>query len=98
MGSYYSPFLKSESQRHVYSVRALVSDARSKGIQVLPFNAGSLEAGDSIVYGNNSHVVIYDGHGGYYGNSTSKNRVVHGSDYRKMSGLSPSAIIKTSKG
>lgn len=98
IGSYYSPFLKTESQRHVYSVRGLVSDARSKGLQVLPFSAGSLEAGDSIVYGNNSHVVIYDGHGGYYGNSTSKNRVVHGSDYRKMSGLSPSAIIKTSKG
>lgn len=98
IGSYYSPFLKTESQRHVYSVRVLVSDARSKGLQVLPFNAGSLEAGDSIVYGNNSHVVIYDGHGGYYGNSTSKNRVVHGSDYRKMSGLSPSTIIKTSKG
>lgn len=98
MGSYYSPFLKSESQRHVYSVRTLVSDARSKGIQVLPFNAGSLEAGDSIVYGNNSHVVLYDGHGGYYGNSTSKNRVAHGSDYRKMGGLSPSAIIKTSRG
>lgn len=98
IGSYYSPFLKTESQRHVYSVRGLVSDARSKGLQVLPFSAGNLEAGDSIIYGNNSHVVIYDGHGGYYGNSTSKNRVVHGSDYRKMSGLSPSAIIKTSKG
>ena len=98
IGSYYSTFLKTESQRHVYSVRGLVSDARSKGLQVLPFSAGSLEAGDSIVYGNNSHVVIYDGHGGYYGNSTSKNRVVHGSDYRKMSGLSPSAVIKTSKG
>lgn len=97
IGSYYSPFLKAESQKHVYSVRGLVSDARSRGIQVLPFNAGSLEAGDSIVYGNNSHVVIYDGHGGYYGNSSSKNRVVHGHSYN-IKGLTPTKIIKTSKG
>lgn len=97
IGSYYSPFLKAESQKHVYSVRGLVSDARSSGIQVLPFNVGSLEAGDSIVYGNNSHVVIYDGHGGYYGNSSSKNRVVHGHSYN-IKDLTPTKIIKTSKG
>ena len=45
-----------------------------------------------IVYGN-SHVVIADGAGGYYGNSSSQNQAIHGSDYTQMGGLSCTGFI-----
>lgn len=45
-----------------------------------------------IVYGN-SHVVIADGAGGYYGNSSSQNQAIHGSDYTQMGGLSYTGFI-----
>ena len=50
-----------------------------------------------IVYGDNDHVVIYDGQGGYIGNSSSQDMVIHGSDYNEMGSLTPSKIIKTSR-
>ena len=49
------------------------------------------------MYGDNQHVVIYDGNGGYYGNSSSQHRTVHGSDYTAMD-YAPTKIIKTSRG
>lgn len=44
------------------------------------------------MYGN-SHVVIADGAGGYYGNSSSQNQAIHGSDYTQMGGLSYTGFI-----
>lgn len=41
-------------------------------------------------------MVIYDGAGGYIGNS-SQDEVVHGSNYNEMGGLTPTQIIKTSR-
>lgn len=61
------------------------------------FDASQLEKGDVIVYGDQEHVVIYDGAGGYIGNSSSQDEVVHGSDYNEMGGLTPTQIIKTSR-
>ena len=49
------------------------------------------------VYGDDDHVVIYDGQGGYYGNSSSRNVTVHGSDYTEM-GMPVTKVIKASKG
>ena len=44
------------------------------------FNAGDIVITDSDgVFDEPDHVVIADGHGGYYGNSTSQEKVVHGS-------------------
>lgn len=44
------------------------------------FNAGDIVITDSDgVFDEPDHVVIADGRGGYYGNSTSQERVVHGS-------------------
>lgn len=98
IGSYYSPFLATESKAGVAGVSRLVSNASKSGIRVVSYNRQNLVQGDVIVYGNNDHVVIYDGKGGYYGNSSSKNKVVHGSDYLSMGGLKPTKIIKTSGG
>ncbi len=85
-GSMYSPFLKQEFDKGVVYVPTLVENARSAGIQVTDFDANNLKKGDLIVYsspsqGSDSHVVIYDGNGGYYGNSSSNNITMHGDNY-----------------
>lgn len=97
IGGYYSPFLAQESNNGVVNVPQMVADAENAGIGVQDFSSGSLEKGDVIVYGDNQHVVIYDGNGGYYGNSSSQHRTVHGSDYTAMD-YAPTKIIKTSRG
>ena len=55
-------------------------------LQVTDFDANNLKKGDLIVYsspsqGSDSHVVIYDGNGGYYGNNSSNNITMHGDNY-----------------
>ncbi len=96
MGSYYSPFLAEQCNNGVVGVPSMVANADSAGI-LEDFSTENLEKGDVIVYGNNDHVVIYDGNGGYYGNSSSKNVVVHGRDYNSLN-MTPTKIIKASKG
>lgn len=94
VGSYYSPFLAQEYDNGVVNVTTLANDA---GSNTIDFDASQLEKGDVIVYGDNDHVVIYDGQGGYIGNSSSQDMVIHGSDYNEMGDLTPSKIIKTSR-
>lgn len=96
MGSYYSPFLAQEANGKVVRCDQLVADADAAGL--LSYDTRDLQKGDVIVYGDNNHVVIYDGQGGYYGNSTSRNVTVHDSPYTDMSGLSVTKVIKTSRG
>ncbi|WP_196606493.1 hypothetical protein [Pectinatus frisingensis] len=94
VGSYYSPFLANESNNGVAGVSQLVNDA---GDNVISFDDSQLQKGDTIIYGNNDHAVIYDGNGGYIGNSSSQDCIVHGGDYNEMGGLAPTKIIKTSQ-
>lgn len=96
IGSYYSPFLAEQCNNGVVGVPSMVANAENAGL-LEDFSAGSLEKGDVIVYGNDDHVVIYDGNGGYYGNSSSKNVVVHGRDYNNLD-MTPTKIIKASRG
>lgn len=95
MGSYYSPFLAEQCNNDVVGVPSMVANADSAGL-LENFSIGNLEKGDVIVYGNDDHVVIYDGNGGYYGNSSSKNVVLHGKNYNSLG--TPTKIIKASKG
>ena len=99
IGSYYSPFLASENTKGVAGIETLCSDAGDSNI--VPFSSGALETGDVIIYDNRDHVVLFDGSGGYYGNSSSANdwqgAVVHGSNYWEMNGMEPTEIIKTSR-
>lgn len=95
MGAGNSKFLANEYNNGQYSVPGMVSDAQQAGIPVVPYEAGAANPNDVIVYGNNDHVVLADGNGGYYGNSSSQNQLVHGSDATQMGGLQPTAIIKT---
>lgn len=102
LGSNYSQFLNNELENNVVGVDQLVSDANDSGIAVIPFSADDLEEGDVIVYGNDSdsqcHVVISDGNGGYVGNSSSQQKIVHGTNMYEMSPLYPTKIIKTARG
>jgi hypothetical protein len=75
-------------------VELLASDA---GDRYIDFDDSKLEQGDVIVFGDNDHVVTYDGNGGYVGNSSAQEQVVHGSDYHNI-GLTPTHIIKTPSG
>lgn len=95
MGAGNSQFLANEYNNGQYSVPGMVSDAQQAGIPVTPYQAGAANPNDVIVYGDNDHVVLSDGNGGYYGNSSSQNQIVHGSDATQMGGLQPTAIIKT---
>ena len=95
MGCEYSPFLAQELEKGNVYVPTLVQNA---GDMVIPFSPDQVERGDVIVYGNDDHVVIADGEGGYVGNSTSQQRVVRGSNYMEMGDLQPTKIIKTGGG
>lgn len=95
-GSYYSPFLAGECNNGVVSVPTMVQDADANGM-LQSYDESNLEKGDVVVYGDDDHAVIYDGQGGYYGNSSSRNVTVHGGDYREM-GMTPTKIIKASRG
>lgn len=111
MASWWSPWaaeqVKAGGQHAVY-VPTLVADAsKDGGPGVVPFDENNLQTGDMIVYnspnsGENSHVVIYTGNGPgdyrYMGNSFGQNMTVQGSDYREMSGETPSKVIKTGAG
>ena len=92
MGSHYSSFLAEENAKGVVYVPTLVADA---GDRVIAYDPSKVERGDVIVYGDNDHVVIADGNGGYYGNSSSQEKVIHGDDLNSMGGLAPTKIIKT---
>lgn len=92
IGSGYNEFLAEENRKGVVNVDQLVNDA---GDRVIPFDENKLQKGDVIVYGDDEHVVVYDGKEGYFGNSTKLNTVVHGGDFHDMGGLEPTKIIKT---
>lgn len=100
IGGYYSPFLAQESKDGIAYVPTMVKHASQEGGPgVIPFDASKLQKGDCIVYGDDDHIVIADGKGGYIGNSSDANggqgATVHGSDYTEMNGLQPTKIIKT---
>ena len=85
-------FLANELKNGVVGVPKLVEDA---GDKVVPFDENNVSEGDLIVYGDNDHVVMADGKGGYVGNSSSQQKVVQGDNYMDMGGLKPTKIIKT---
>jgi len=98
MGAGNSPFLANEYNNGQFSVEGLVSDARNAGIPIIPYAKGAASPNDVYIYGNNDHATLADGSGGYWGNSSSQNQIVRGSDAESMGNLQPTAIIKTGGG
>ena len=100
----YSPFAAQEYNNNVKGCDQLRADAEARGLAI-PYDPAQLEKGDIIMYNRyskpdpNWHVVVYDGNGGCWGNSSSVYGCFHhyegsidmGSDYY------PATIIKTSR-
>lgn len=72
----------------------LVSDAEAAGYSVTTFD-GFANKGDILVYGNNDHVVISDGAGGAFGNSSSAEHAMYYSDANNAwhTNRAPSKVI-----
>ena len=101
----YSPFAAQEYNSNVKGCDQLRADAEAHGLAI-PYNPSQLEKGDIIMYNRyskpdpNWHVVVYDGNGGCWGNSSNvygcfyhyEGSIDMGSDYY------PATIIKTSRG
>ena len=101
----YSPFAAQEYNNGVKGCDQLRADAEAQGMAI-PYDPSQLEKGDIIMYNRyskpdpNWHVVVYDGSGGCWGNSSNVYGCFHhyegsidmGSDYY------PATIIKTSRG
>lgn len=100
-GASYSEFLAKEANNNVVYVPTMIKDAEEAKIPVIPFDVDKLNKGDCIFYktdeGSQGHIVIYDGNGGFYGNSSStgpNGTTVHGGDIN-IPGMEPEGIIKT---
>lgn len=94
-GAYYSADLKAEYDAGTVNVDALCNNLQAKGHVVEPFN-GYANKGDILVYGNRDHVVISDGVGGAFGNSSSSGHAMRYSDanYAWGNGEPPTEIIR----
>lgn len=95
LGCTYSPFLAQELEDGNVSVPQLIQNA---GDLYIPFSPDAVERGDVIVYDGDEHVVIADGEGGYFGNSSKHQIILHDNDYMEMDGMQPTGIIKTGGG
>lgn len=101
----YSSFAAQEYNNGVKGCDELITDAENQGLTI-PYDSSQLEKGDMIMYNRyskadpNWHVVVYDGNGGCWGNSSETYECFHhyegsidmGADYY------PATIIKTSRG
>lgn len=100
-----SPFWKNEADKGTLWAPTIVSDAQADGNMVVEdYTQGmNIPAGAAIIYyhsgadtsnnENAEHVLVSDGKGGFYGNSSSANRVVHGDNVDIGGGLVPGKII-----
>ena len=94
-GSYYSEDLREAYEQGIASVPRLVQNLSEKGYEVEPFN-GYAEKGDLLIYGNDDHVVIADGQGGCFGNSSSRMRATYYPDAAHAWGYGqlPSKVVR----
>ena len=94
-GAYYNADLKEEYLNGTASVPTLVSNLVAKGYECSSYE-GHAEKGDLLIYGDDDHVVIADGQGGCFGNSSSAGHAKYYSDaaYAWNDGELPSKIIK----
>ncbi|WP_455134380.1 XkdQ/YqbQ family protein [Veillonella parvula] len=70
-GSYYNKDLADEYNKGTSRVDTLRNNLEAKGYVTEQYN-GYANKGDLLLYGNDDHVVIADGAGGCFGNSSSK--------------------------
>lgn len=94
-GSYYNSDLAEEYKKGTVSVPVLRENLEAKGYVTESYN-GTANKGDLLFYGNNDHVVISDGSGGCFGNSSSAGYARSYSDvnYAYGDGEPPTKIIR----
>lgn len=94
-GSYYNADLADEYKKGTASVPALRSNLEAKGYTTEAYN-GYANKGDLLIYGDDDHVVIADGVGGCFGNSSSAGYARSYSDvnYAWGNGEAPTKIIR----
>lgn len=94
-GSYYNSDLAEEYKKGTASCDTLITNLENKGYTVENYN-GTANKGDLLFYGNNDHVVIADGSGGCFGNSSSAGYARSYSDvnYAYGDGEPPTKIIR----
>lgn len=95
-GSYYNDDLRSAYEKHIVNTDELETHLNSRGYSSDAYT-GDANAGDLLFYGDNNHVVVSDGMGGCYGNSSDKGYVIHYPDvnYAFRNGEAPNKIIRT---
>lgn len=111
IGANFSPFLQKASQEGIVNVGALLRFAKTEeGASVEAYNADDVRPGDAIIYfapgdalteENAEHVVLADGAGGYWGNSSNAGEnglVVHGESTDLGENLVPRLVIRTAQG
>ena len=95
-GSYYNTDLYDARAKGIVNTDELETHLNSRGYSSDAYT-GSANAGDLLFYGDNNHVVVSDGMGGCYGNSSDKGYVIHYPDvnYAFRNGEAPNKIIRT---
>ena len=76
-------------------VDTIESSLRAKGYKVESYK-GYANKGDLLIYGDNNHIVIADGAGGCFGNSSSRGYAMKYGDvnYAWQNGSAPTKIIR----
>lgn len=94
-GSWYNKDLADEYNKGTASVPTLRGNLEAKGYVTESFN-GYANKGDLLIYGDDDHVVIADGAGGCFGNSSSQGYAMHYGDaaYAWHNGELPSKVIR----
>nr|DAI99709.1 MAG TPA: 43 kDa tail protein [Caudoviricetes sp.] len=95
-GSYYNTDLYDARAKGIVNTDDLETHLNSRGYSSDAYT-GDANAGDLLFYGDNNHVVVSDGMGGCYGNSSDKGYVIHYPDvnYAFRNGEAPNKIIRT---
>lgn len=95
-GSYYNTDLYDARAKGIVNTDELETHLNSRGYSSDAYT-GDANAGDLLFYGDNNHVVVSDGMGGCYGNSSNKGYVIHYPDvnYAFRNGEAPNKIIRT---
>lgn len=95
-GSYYNDDLADAKAKGIVNTDELETHLNSRGYSSDAYT-GDANAGDLLFYGDNNHVVVSDGMGGCYGNSSDKGYVIHYPDvnYAFRNGEAPNKIIRT---
>lgn len=95
-GSYYNTDLYDARAKGIVNTDDLEAHLNNRGYSSDAYT-GSANAGDLLFYGDNNHVVVSDGMGGCYGNSSDKGYVIHYPDvnYAFRNGEAPNKIIRT---